>query len=181
MNLLVWIMSRFSVSPELIGDIAEDHAEHRSVPRLSHQSFVAIATTAARGLWRSRRLTLCALETGWVLCFLWSQLKITLMPWWIDQPYQLTFSANLVVAFLLGWVVTRLQDRQPAGAVLVFVLPMVLMQVARDAYYLSSILEAGKRGDLFRFLEIQLWFAWLPLIMMLTPALFARSQRFSNP
>jgi hypothetical protein len=181
MKSLIWLMSRFNVSPELIGDIAEDQAAYRSLPRFARQCVVAMITTVFDGLWHNKRLTLCALETGWMLAFIGSQVPNATMPWWAEQPYQLQVAYVIAISLLLGWIVARIQDRQPLGAVLLFLSPMVLLQVTSEGYYIRAKLGGAGAGDLVRFIAIQFWFAWMPLLTALVPALLRRPNGSLSP
>jgi hypothetical protein len=159
----------------MIGDIAEDHAEHRSVRRLLRQTTFAITSTVLRGLLHNKRLTLCALETGWILAFIGSQIPNATMPWWIEQPYQFQIAYFFAASLLLGWIVARIQDQQPLGAVLLFLAPMVGMQVVSDLHYVSI------RSEGLRFVAIQFWVAWMPLAISLVPALLRRPTATPTP
>lgn len=96
------------------------------------------------------------------------------MPWWVEQPYQFQIAYFFAASLLLGWIVARIQDQQPLGAVLVFLTPMIAMQANSDLHYFFV------HGESFRF-AIHFWVVWMPLLTALAPALLRRPTGSPTP
>jgi hypothetical protein len=140
MRLLIWLMSRFNVSPELIGDITEDGAR-RSICWLLGQSSVAIFSTVGTSLWTTKLRTLWAVALGWTF---WSAYLLAMQRIFNPQihPYVLSVSLTIVWAFLVGWIVSRSHPAQPLGANLLFTataFTMIAPDIARtiETMYVS--------------------------------------------
>lgn len=113
MKLLVWIMSRFNVPPELIGDIAEDYAEHRSCPRLARQTSAAVTTTMRSTLQSDPRRLLAAIATGWTL-----HLGLAFRLWVIFGQTSLMNLRPLSIT--TGLIMASICRVQPVGAVVLY-------------------------------------------------------------
>lgn len=139
MKLFVRIMSRFNVSPELIGDIAEDSPSH-STFWLLHQSVSAILSTVSSSLWNDKRQTFLALVIPWAATFGWVRfLLFTALPAgtrfngrvWDPATIWMVFHAMIWVLFfmatflvwpgLMTWLAARLHRAQPLGAAFLLV------------------------------------------------------------
>lgn len=119
MKLLIWIMSRFNVAPELIGDIVEDGATH-SMFWLVRQSTAAIFSTVAADLWQQKLRTLAATALAWIL---WGGFAAVADRFYNPQfhHYALAIAFVAQFSFFVGLLFARIQPSQPFGAVLLLI------------------------------------------------------------
>jgi hypothetical protein len=119
MKLLTWIMSRFNVPSELIGDIVEDSATHSRIWSL-RQSTVAIVSTIAAGLCHQKLRTLAATALAWIL---WGGFAAVADRFYNPQFHHYTLAIALVAqfSFFVGLLFAWIQPSQPFGAVLLLI------------------------------------------------------------
>ncbi len=134
MKLLTWIMSRFNVPPELIGDIVEASATHSRSWSL-RQSTVAILSTIATDLWHEKLRTLAATALAWIL---WGGFAAVADRFYNPQfdHYALAIAFVAEFSFFVGLLVARIQPAQPLGAVLPLIVTTYLWLVPT---YLATI------------------------------------------
>jgi hypothetical protein len=118
MNFAFWWMNRLQVDSSLTGDITEEWAAGRSVWWLSWQTCIAILRALYSGLWHNKLRTLVAVMVG---LFGWVFLQNAL---WYLSPIRYLPSGLLLFMLrpvLLGWIVGKLQPRQPLGTAVLFI------------------------------------------------------------
>jgi hypothetical protein len=124
MKLLSWLMSRFNVSPALIGDIAEDAARHSAFWML-RQSAAAIFSELGSGLGGSKLQTLTAVAFGSILWFVVASVIVRAVTSYVQY-----LALATMCAFAIGWVVAWAHREQPLGASLLFMTVQFLAMAA---------------------------------------------------
>ncbi len=146
MRPTIWLMERFGVADELIGDLAEASAHHRSV-WLWWEATAAIASALTRDIVRHPVLALRATTVGMVALmlfrtpteWLWYQVDMTAMYrlglGFLGLEHRYALASGIVRTILwapswlgTGWLMIRLQrTRTP-----VMVLPLLALTWSRD-------------------------------------------------
>lgn len=139
MKFALWLMNRFAVDSSLIGDLTEEWATGRSVWWLLWETSVAITSALWAGLWHHKLRTLAAVAIGiigWDLLGNAFQYGIHALGY---PNFRVGLLLFILRPILLGWLVAKLQPRQPLGTALLYIAIFCIVGIVRSRHNLVPL------------------------------------------